>query len=84
MSSPTPLHDPARVTLTLAEVATLLGVSLRTVQRQARTGNIAGVPVMRVSERRVVPAEGLRRALGITVDVPEVTVEGHPNYSEYF
>jgi hypothetical protein len=63
---------------------------------------------MRVSERRVVPAEGLRRALGITVEKPEtrhvhadgilgitpeslgiteppeLTVEGHPNYSEYF
>lgn len=43
-------------TLSLDEVARRLGISVRTAQRQARSGSLAGVPVIRIGRIYRVPA----------------------------
>lgn len=51
--------------LRIPEVAALLDVSRNTAYEQAKTGEIAGVPVIRVGARLVVPRAPLMKALGI-------------------
>jgi len=52
--------------LTIPEVAELLGVSRNTAYEEARTGEIAGVPVIRVGAKRLVVAKALLlKALGL-------------------
>ncbi len=61
------LFDPSTTTLDIAQVAVLLGISkshcYHTVLEE---GAVAGVPVIRVGSRIKVPAEPIRRLLGIT------------------
>ncbi len=54
-------------TLTIPEVAVLLGISRNTAYEAARRdGQLAGVPVIRVGQRRlVVPRASLLAALGM-------------------
>ena len=54
-------------TLTIPEVAALLGISRNAAYEAARSGELAGVPVIRVGARRlVVPRRPLEQLLGIS------------------
>ncbi|MCH7583290.1 MAG: helix-turn-helix domain-containing protein [Acidobacteria bacterium] len=55
-------------TLTITEAAELLGISRNSAYEAARSGNLAGVPVLRVGRRLLVPAAPLRALLGLTLD----------------
>lgn len=62
--------NPQARTVSLAVTATLLGVSRSTIERAARTGEIApGVPVLQVGGRRLVARVDLERILGPLDDV---------------
>ena len=52
-------------TLTIPEAASLLGVSRNTAYEQAKTGAIAGVPVIRVGVRLVLPRAPFLAVLGL-------------------
>jgi len=55
-----------RATYTVDEAAELLGVGRDTVYRQIkRTNSVAGVPVLKVSGRKMIPAARLNAVLGI-------------------
>ena len=67
-SKPTDLLlDPDRRTITIAQAAAILSVSVSTAHNaHRRTGYLMdGVPVLRVGRRCVVSTSQLRRALGI-------------------
>ena len=51
-------------TLSVAEAAEVLGVSLSTAYAQAATGHIGDVRVLRIGRRLRVPTADLLRALG--------------------
>ncbi|HUG08896.1 MAG TPA: helix-turn-helix domain-containing protein [Acidimicrobiia bacterium] len=51
-------------TLTIPEVAALLGLSRNTAYEAARSGEIAGVPVISVGRRLLVPRKPLLELLG--------------------
>lgn len=53
-------------TFTIPEAADLLGVSRNSAYAEAQTGELAGVPVIRVGRRLVVPRVPLEAVLGIT------------------
>lgn len=53
---------PTPITLTVAEVATLLGVSLGVAYREVREGNI---PSIRVGGRLLVPRAAFDRLLDV-------------------
>jgi excisionase family DNA binding protein len=54
-------------TLTIAEAADLLGIGRNTAYAAAKTGEIAGIPVIRVGPKRlVIPRTPLEALLGIT------------------
>ena len=57
-------------TLTIEEAAHELGISRYLAYEQARTGQLAGVPVLRVGRRLLVPRAALDRVLsgGATVE----------------
>lgn len=61
-----------RATLTIPEAAELLGVSRNTAYETARRdGELAGVPVIRVGQRRLlVPRAPLLEVLGVEVTDP--------------
>lgn len=59
------MADIERRTYSIVEAAKLLGVGKDTAYRQAHTGELAGVPVMRIMGRMVIPAARLDAALGI-------------------
>ena len=68
------LFAPTTTTLDIAEVAVLLGVSKsHCYQTVLEEGAVAGVPVIRVGSRIKVPAEPIRRLLGVntTAQIPE-------------
>lgn len=50
-------------TLTVEEAAIELGISRYLAYEQARTGQIAGIPVLRVGRRLLVPRAALERVL---------------------
>jgi excisionase family DNA binding protein len=52
-------------TLTIPEVAELLGVSRNTAYEQARSGAIAGVPVIAVGRRLLIPRKPILEVLGV-------------------
>ena len=52
-------------TLTILEVSKLLGVSKNTAYEQARSGEIAGVPVLHVGHRLLILRARLLAVLGI-------------------
>ena len=58
-------ETPMSATLTISEVAVLLGVSRNTAYEQAKSGEIAGVPVISVGRRLLVPRKPILDALGI-------------------
>jgi len=61
------LVDPATTTLDAVEAAVLLGISkshcYHTILEE---GSLAGLPVIRVGSRIKIPAEPMRKLLGIT------------------
>jgi len=61
------LRDPDRDTITIAQAAAILCVSVSTAHHaHRRTGYLMdGVPVLRVGRRCVVSTSAMRRALGI-------------------
>jgi hypothetical protein len=61
------LDDPDRRTITIAQAAAILCVSVSTAYKHhRRTGYLMdGVPVLRIGRRCVVSTSQLRRALGI-------------------
>lgn len=60
------LFDPTTTTLDIVEVAAILGVSKsHCYQTVLEEGAVAGIPVIRVGSRIKVPAEPLRRLLGL-------------------
>jgi hypothetical protein len=61
------LNDPDRRTITIAQAAAILCVSVSTAYKHhRRTGYLMdGVPVLRIGRRCVVSTSQLRRALGI-------------------
>ncbi len=54
--------------MTIAEAAELLGISRNTAYEAARSGELVGVPVLRVGRRLLVPAASLRAVLGLDSD----------------
>ena len=50
-------------TYSVAQVGQLLGISRTFAYEQAKTGNIAGIPVIRLGTRMVVPREPVDRLL---------------------
>lgn len=67
-------------TLTIREVAELIGVSVNTAYVTAqRDGELAGIPVIRVSGRRlVVPKAPLLAVLGLDQPIVDETADGDP------
>ena len=61
------LDDPDRRTITIAQAAAILCVSVSTAYKHhRRTGYLMdGVPVLRIGRRCVISTSQLRRALGI-------------------
>jgi excisionase family DNA binding protein len=60
-----------KATLTIPEAAKLLGVGRNLAyQSAAEDGELAGVPVIRVGRRMVVPRARLLAALGLTDTLP--------------
>ncbi len=55
-------------TLTILQASKLLGISKNTAYEAARSGQLAGVPVLRVGRRLLVPAAPLLALLGLTLD----------------
>jgi excisionase family DNA binding protein len=58
-------------TLTIPEVAELLGVSRNSAYEAARSGSIAGVPVISVGRRLLLARKPLMEVLGIDEDPTE-------------
>ena len=54
-----------RATLTISQAAILLGVARNTAFEAARSGELAGVPVIRVGRRLLIAAAPFREALGL-------------------
>lgn len=55
-------------TLTIPEAAELLGVGRNTAYLEAQTGELAGVPVIRVGRRLLIPRAPLLDLLGLPED----------------
>lgn len=56
-------------TLSVPEAAAMLGISRNVAYESARNGELAGVPVIRVGEKRLlIPRAPFLRALGIEDD----------------
>ena len=53
-------------TISVIEAGELLGISRGSAYEAARTGEIAGVPVIRVGKRLLIPRQPFLEALGIT------------------
>lgn len=62
------LHDPTTVAVSVAQASEILGIAKSTAHNAYReTGYLcAGVPVLRVGKRCIVPITYLRAALGIS------------------
>lgn len=52
-------------TLTIPEAAELIGVSRNTAYEEAKSGELAGVPVIRVGRRLLIPRARLLDVLGL-------------------
>lgn len=57
-----------RLILTIEEASLLLGVGRSTAYEQARSGAIAGVEIIQVGRRKMVPAGPLADLLGVDVE----------------
>lgn len=63
----TKLLDPETITLDVVEAAELLGISRpHCYHTIAETGVIAGITAIRIGSRIKIPAEPMRKLLGIT------------------
>lgn len=62
------LHDPKTVAVSISQASEILGIAKSTAHNAYRqTGYLcAGVPVLRVGKRCIVPITYLRAALGLT------------------
>ena len=66
-------------TLTIPQVAELLGVSRNTAYETARRdGQLAGVAVLRVGRRILIPAAPFRAALGLDAEREPELAPGNP------
>lgn len=71
-----PTTTPTRSrTISVEQAGELLGISRWLAYEQAKTGTIAGVPVLRVGRRLLVPRTALERVLDGDVAVLEQTDE---------
>ena len=52
-------------TLTITQAAELLGISRNSAYEAARSGRLAGVPILRVGRRLLVPTASLHAVLGL-------------------
>jgi hypothetical protein len=61
------LHDPGRVTVSVAQAAAILGIAKSTAHNAYRANGqlLDGVPVLRIGRRYVVSTSHLRAALGL-------------------
>jgi len=76
------LFTPTTTTLDIADVAILLGVSKsHCYQTVLEEGAVAGIPVIRVGNRIKVPAEPLRRLLGLGTTTQIAESHGQPTVS---
>lgn len=78
-TQPSPLDlltDPDRVTVSISQAATILGIAKSTASASYRSTGflLDGVPVLRVGKRCVVSVHHLRAALGM----PEPDLLGRP------
>jgi excisionase family DNA binding protein len=55
-------------TFTVSEAAEVLGIGRNTAYQEAKTGELAGVPVIRVGRRLLIPRARLLALLGIPED----------------
>lgn len=63
------LLDPDTITLDVVEVAELLGISRpHCYHTIAETGVLAGITAIRIGSRIKIPAEPLRKLLGLTAN----------------
>lgn len=59
-------------TISIPEAAQLLGVSRNVAYEAARSGQLAGVPVIHVGRRLVIPRAPLLATLGLLSDPAEL------------
>jgi len=72
-----PHRTQPRATLTIPETAKLLGIGRNLAyELAARDGELAGVPVIRVGRRLVVPQARLLSVLGLDKGLPMEGTEG--------
>jgi len=65
----TRLLDPGTITLDVVEAAELLGISRpHCYHTIAETGVLAGITAIRIGSRIKIPAEPMRKLLGITAN----------------
>lgn len=65
-----------RNTLTITEVGRLIGLGRTGAYAAAADGSIAGVPVIRVRRRMVVPLRPMAAVLGMTPEQVEEALSG--------
>ena len=65
-------------TLTIPEAAELIGISRGSAYEAARSGEIAGVLVIRVGRRLLVPRAPLLAVLGVDEQTVNETADGDP------
>ncbi len=64
--------DAAKTTVTVPEAARMLGISRNLAYQLAQDGALAGVPVIRLGRRMVIPRTPFLRALGLEDKPAEV------------
>jgi hypothetical protein len=63
------LREPSTVTIDAVDAAVLLGISRSHCYRSiAESGDIAGIAAIRIGSRIRIPAEPMRKLLGLTVN----------------
>ena len=71
-------------TLTVQEAGRLLGIGRNSAYAAAATGEIAGIPVIRVGGRLVIPRAPLEALLGISTPAATGTESNHDESVEVF
>ena len=66
------LKDPTILTMSIEEVALLLGISRPHVYKTVRKENgLAGISIIRVGKRYLFPANEVRKLVGISVGLSQ-------------
>ena len=65
-------------TFTILQAARLLGISRGSCYEAARSGELAGIPVLRVGRRLLVPRAPLLELLGLDEQTVNETADGDP------